>query len=147
MKMKNIENAPKPKGHAIPLSVRPSCTMKIGKQNVLLTGDAAGQVKSTTGGGVIFGGQCAALAGKYADHPMRYEIEWRLRHGPDLLTHKIIHSYLSAHSDDAMAGLGKLLNRINCGDYLSNHGHMDRPIKMIQPQIVTHVLKSIVGVI
>jgi geranylgeranyl reductase family protein len=34
--------------------------------NVLLVGDAAGQVKSTTGGGVVLGGLCACIAGDVA---------------------------------------------------------------------------------
>ncbi|MCL5011768.1 MAG: FAD-dependent monooxygenase, partial [Candidatus Marsarchaeota archaeon] len=44
------------------------------KNNVLLVGDAAGQVKSTTGGGIVFGGLGAMTAVKKLDY---YEKEWR----------------------------------------------------------------------
>ncbi len=46
----------------------------IQKSNVLLVGNAAGQVKSTTGGGVVFGGLGAMTAVKKLDD---YEREWR----------------------------------------------------------------------
>ncbi|HZY47009.1 MAG TPA: NAD(P)/FAD-dependent oxidoreductase, partial [Candidatus Bathyarchaeia archaeon] len=55
----------------------------------LVVGDAAGQVKQTTGGGIVIGGYCGRLAGKAAasavghnDEPSdrflrNYEVEWR----------------------------------------------------------------------
>lgn len=145
-KLKGIQNTAKPKGHIIPLKTRLRTAARIGNKNILLVGDAAGQVKSTTGGGVIFGGNCAALAGKYAEQPLRYELEWRLRFGTDLAVHKFIHSYISSLSDSTMSLLGKRLKKLNCDDYLSNYGHMDRPTKMIRPEAVAHFVKNISGV-
>jgi flavin-dependent dehydrogenase len=139
-------SAPKPHGWTIPIDVRTVTGKKTGKYKVLVAGDAAGQVKSTTGGGVIFGGNCAAIAGKFADDPLRYEVEWRLKFGPDLAVHKFIHNYLAEQSDEGIIALGRRLKKMNCDEYLSNHGHMDRPTKMIHPQIITHLLKNITGV-
>ena len=65
----------------IPTSVRAKTAMRAGKRNVLLAGDAAGQVKATTGGGVFFGASCGMLAGKYADAPEKYEKAWRAQYG------------------------------------------------------------------
>jgi digeranylgeranylglycerophospholipid reductase len=39
---------------------------KCWSQNFLVAGDAAGQVKQTTGGGIVIGGRCGQLAGKAA---------------------------------------------------------------------------------
>ncbi|MBU0532941.1 NAD(P)/FAD-dependent oxidoreductase [Candidatus Micrarchaeota archaeon] len=146
LKMKNIESSLKPRGHTIPLRVRSRTGKRMGKVKVILVGDAAGQVKSTTGGGVIFGGNCARLAGKYVQEPLRYEFEWRLRYGPDLKMHGLLHSYLSSLSDDAISNLGKRLKKLQCDAYLSAHGHMDKPTRMIKPEGVAHFLKNITGV-
>jgi geranylgeranyl reductase family protein len=146
LKMKGIKNAPKPRGAAIPLDVR-SCTGKrIGKRNIVLTGDAAGQVKSTTGGGVVFGGNCAALAGRNAADPLRYELEWRLKFGADLGLHSMVSSYLSSLSDKKMSSLGRRLRTMRVDEYLTKHGSMDRPTRMISPHMFIHSLKVVAGV-
>lgn len=60
---------------------------------MLLVGDVAGQVKPSTGGGLIIGGLCAGLAGEAVvkalegdnAHALRnYEEEWRKRYGSEL---------------------------------------------------------------
>ncbi|MBI5046170.1 NAD(P)/FAD-dependent oxidoreductase [Candidatus Micrarchaeota archaeon] len=135
-----------PKGAVIPLSVR----SRTGKQiknnknvrNVILVGDAAGQVKATTGGGVIFGGNCAKLAGKHFNNPLRYEVEWRARYGADLAIHSKVHNYVAGLSDSQLSAFGKRLNKMNLGEFLSKNGHMDRPTKMIRPSLLLHLLKN-----
>ncbi|MDD5171827.1 MAG: NAD(P)/FAD-dependent oxidoreductase [Candidatus ainarchaeum sp.] len=146
LRLKSIHNAPPPKGAVIPIETRSQTAMRIGKRNILLAGDAAGQVKSTTGGGVIFGGNCGALAGRHALAPKRYEMEWRLRYGTDLAMHLIIHDYLASMSDKEMSAFGRRLKKLNCDSYLSRHGHMDRPTRMIGPAILLHLMKNMTGV-
>ncbi|HSB46908.1 MAG TPA: FAD-dependent monooxygenase [Candidatus Bilamarchaeum sp.] len=146
LKLKGIDGAPKPRGAVIPISVRPRTGRKCGKYNVLLAGDAAGQVKSTTGGGVIFGGSCASIAGRLAAEPLRYEFEWRMRHGPDLLLHKLVHDHVSSLSDEGILSLGRRLKKLGCDSFLSSHGHMDRPTKMLGPALLNHMVKNLIGV-
>jgi flavin-dependent dehydrogenase len=146
LKLKGVSSAPRPKGAMIPLEVRSKTALCAGRRTVLLAGDAAGQVKSTTGGGVIFGGNCAALAGKYHSQPLRYELEWRARYGADLAFHQLLHGYLASRRDDELSALGRKLKKMNFDVYLSNHGHMDRPTRMIRPALVAHVIKNITGV-
>lgn len=146
LRLKGIQSRPKPKGAVIPLSVRPRTALRAGKRNVLLAGDAAGQVKSTTGGGVIFGGNCASIAGRLATDPLRYELEWSLRHGADLAAHRMVHEYLRSLDDPGIAALGRRLKKLGCDAFLSNHGHMDRPTKMIGPALVSHMLRNLIGV-
>ncbi|NYZ78320.1 hypothetical protein H0N96_02885, partial [Candidatus Micrarchaeota archaeon] len=63
---------------------------------VLLVGDAAGQVKATTGGGVVFGGSCARVAARCAavfireGKELNYEREWRREFGKELRLHAAI---------------------------------------------------------
>jgi len=146
LKMKGITVPPKPKGFVIPLKPRSRTSMRKSGFNVLLAGDAAGQVKSTTGGGVIFGGNCAALAGKHALSPARYELEWRARFGPDLIMHRAIHRFISSRSDADLSSFGRRIKKLNIDSYLSNHGHMDRPTKMLRPRLLAHMLKNIAGI-
>lgn len=146
LKLKKIGNAPKPRGAIIPLEVRSSTAMRVGRKSVLLVGDAAGQVKSTTGGGVIFGGNCAALAGRYASNPFFYELEWRARYGLDLALHRLLHDYAASRPDSELASLGKRLKKLGWDDYLSKKGHMDSPTKMVGPEMAVRLLKSMAGV-
>ncbi len=83
--------------HAIPLKTRKITE----KNNVLLVGDAAGQTKSTSGGGVVFGGQCAMIAGEVASRncngeDISYEKMWRERFGRVLKTHRFVRKVFDA---------------------------------------------------
>ncbi len=95
-----IKNAEMVNGYAsiIPLSSRPITV----KDNVMLVGDAAGQVKATTGGGIIFGCSCAKVlariirANAEKGTPLKaYEREWRKRFSMDLRMHDFLHNYYS----------------------------------------------------
>lgn len=143
LRLKNVRGAFRPKGAIIPLSTRPRTGKKVGNRSILLAGDAAGQVKSTTGGGVIFGGGCAAIAGAHPANPGAYERAWRMRHGADLALHRMAHDYLSSRSDEELSALGRRLKKLNFDGYLSSHGHMDRPTKMIRPQLLIHALRGV----
>ncbi|MDD5340232.1 MAG: NAD(P)/FAD-dependent oxidoreductase [Candidatus ainarchaeum sp.] len=146
LKLKGVSTGVRPRGAVIPLEARPKTALRAGRRTVLLAGDAAGQVKSTTGGGVIFGGNCAALAGKYHSQPLRYELEWRARYGVDLAFHGMLHGYLATRRDGELSALGIRLKKMNFDVYLSNHGHMDRPTRMLRPALVAHMVKNITGV-
>jgi digeranylgeranylglycerophospholipid reductase len=145
LRLKGLDSAPRPKGAAIPLAVRSVTGKRAGRGSVLLAGDAAGQVKSTTGGGVIFGGNCARFAGMHATAPLRYEMEWRSRFGADLKIHSMAHDYLSSLSERSLADLGRRLKKLNFDGYLSKHGHMDRPTRMMRPQLVLLMLRQMIG--
>lgn len=146
LRRKGVPAGPRPRGAVIPLEVRAKTSMRAGGRSVLLAGDAAGQVKSTTGGGVIFGAACAALAGRFHADPVRYEVEWRSRYGPDLAFHSMLHGYLASLQDSQLGALGRRLKKMNFGIYLSNHGHMDRPTRMLRPALLAHATRSILGI-
>ena len=84
----------------IPLSAR----RQTAKGNIALVGDAAGQVKATTGGGIIYGCLCADILAKTISEgrPLaEYERRWRSSYGKDLGFHRIAHSYYSRHRPPA----------------------------------------------
>jgi len=147
LKTKGVRAPPRPKGFIIPMEVRARTAKAAGRRNVVLVGDAAGQVKATTGGGVVFGGNCASIAGRRITHPGAYEAEWKGRFGLDLAIHSFIHDYIASQTDIQLAAIGKRLKKLNCEEYLARNGHMDHPTRMLHPEIVSHFIKNIAGVV
>ncbi len=147
LKAKGVPSpASRPRGFVIPIRARRRTAMRRGGRNVLLAGDAAGQVKSTTGGGVVFGGGCAAIAGRRALEPHLYELEWRSRFGPDLAMHRAIQSFVYSRTDPQLEALCRRLKKMNIDGYLSRHGDMDRPTRMLRPQLLAHAFGNLMGV-
>jgi digeranylgeranylglycerophospholipid reductase len=77
--------------------------------NLLLVGDSAGQVKATTGGGVVVGGLCAVTAGdSAADHlqsgkPLAaYERRWRRLVGSELNAMFIVRRLMDSLRDERL---------------------------------------------
>jgi digeranylgeranylglycerophospholipid reductase len=87
---------------------------KCWSENFLVVGDAASQVKQTTGGGIIIGGYSGILAGqaaaKAAEAPreerwkflMQYDREWREKFGSDLRRMGIAHKLFASLSDETL---------------------------------------------
>jgi digeranylgeranylglycerophospholipid reductase len=76
---------------------------------LILVGDVAGQVKPTTGGGVVMGGLCAQHAGETAVKALsgrcsldEYEKEWRTRYGSELQTMLYLRKLLNDQDDERM---------------------------------------------
>lgn len=89
------QNAGREFNYSIPLFPR-SVTQK---ETVLLAGDAAGQVKSTTGGGIVFGGLCGAQAAEsvaqfLSGGKLDYEARWRREYEKTFKLHWLLHSRL-----------------------------------------------------
>lgn len=82
--------------------------------NFLVAGDAAGQVKQTTGGGVVIGGYCGMIAGKAASRfaassdldrielLKEYDREWRKTFGPDLRRMQLARKIFAGLSDETL---------------------------------------------
>jgi geranylgeranyl reductase family protein len=121
----------------IPASQRPQTQ----KGNVLLVGDAAGHVKATTGGGVVFGSMCARVAAKsVADHllgnkKLNYEHEWRVRYGHTLTVHSLLR-FLMDNTDSRIADLSiGAANLFGFNRFLESFGDMDFVLKPLTVKI------------
>ncbi|MGC8571826.1 MAG: FAD-dependent oxidoreductase [Candidatus Micrarchaeia archaeon] len=134
---KKLKGAQMIKGYAsiIPIKYR-SITVK---DNVLLVGDAAGQVKATTGGGIIFGSLCANVAAqsiiKYIRNNVslsNYEKGWRKRYIKDLRMHRFIHSLYSNMDENSLSTLIKISKVFGIEKFLSEYGDMDKPSLIIK---------------
>ncbi len=116
--------------HSIPLKCR-SVTQK---ENVLLVGDAAGQAKATTGGGIVFGSLCALEAAGQAKAflegggELAYERAWREKYGKTLARHTQIREALdgipgilrsAGLSAAGLLGVGRLLEAKGDMDFIT----------------------------
>jgi digeranylgeranylglycerophospholipid reductase len=87
---------------------------KCWSENFLVVGDAASQVKQTTGGGIIIGGYSGILAGRAAATAakapreerwkilMKYDRDWRDKFGSDLRRMGIAHKLFASLSDETL---------------------------------------------
>jgi digeranylgeranylglycerophospholipid reductase len=132
-----LKGSEKVNGYAsiIPLTIRSSTV----KDNVMLVGDAAGQVKATTGGGIIFGCSCAKILASTVNSNIKkgtplaaYEKEWRRRYSLDLNLHNFMHSYYSNLKVSNFEVFLKFLKVFGAEDFFSKYGDMDKPSLMLK---------------
>ncbi len=119
----------------IPISLRGKTAMRKAGYNILLAGDAAGQVKATTGGGVFFGSQCGLLAGKNSGQPEKYEQEWKSKFLLDLSLHRGFRSALNLSGGQPNEFFFCAAKRLFFEDLLSEQGKMDQWAHMLNPSL------------
>jgi len=123
----------------IPISV-PQQTAADG---LLIVGDAAGQVKPTSGGGVYPGAVCAKIAGKIAadavlegDTSVRrlseYDKLWRARIGRELAFGRRINDWMARLSDSEINRLIGVLDDDELLDLITRYGDMDHPSVVVR---------------
>ncbi len=127
-------------GGAIPLSSRPLTAVDNSKK-ILLTGDAAGQTKATTGGGVYYGGSCARLAGELSQSPLEYEKEWRRIYGPELYAHRKMREFYNRIKDSELDTYLSIAKALGAATFLEKYGDMDK-ISSIYPILEKFPLPS-----
>lgn len=111
----------------IPLRVR----SRTQDGNILLVGDAAGQAKATTGGGIVFASRCAQIAAKEIaafvkrGKPMDYERAWRAKYGRTLSGHRKLRSLLDFIPPRLASVLLRTASILGLGFLLERFGDMD----------------------
>jgi geranylgeranyl reductase family protein len=105
------------------------------KGNVLLVGDAAGQAKASTGGGIVFGSRCAKVAADEivafvkGGKTMGYERAWRKKYGGTLAAHRKIRSLMDRIEGRWNPRLLRIGRALGMGFALERFGDMDEIIK------------------
>ncbi len=124
-------------GHASMIPLKPRSKTVHG--NVALVGDSAGQVKATTGGGIVFGVGCAKVLAdsvkRTIDGTSRldgYETAWRKAYGTDLMMHRMIHRYYMAAGDAYLGATFSIMKLLGFEGFFGRHGDMDRPMRMLK---------------
>lgn len=104
------------------------------EKEVVLVGDAAGQVKATTGGGIVFGGIGALIAADVIKKHIEagtslceYERLWNERHLLDMNLHRAVRRVYSALDTKQIASLIGLMKAMKVDRFLEEYGDMDRP--------------------
>jgi geranylgeranyl reductase family protein len=103
---------------------------------LLVVGDAAGQVKPISGGGVIFGGICASIAGRVASEAVKrnmleekflkaYEDEWRARLGREFKIALLARKILNRLSDRDIDKIFSIVLKEGIQHDISAEGDMD----------------------
>ena len=144
MKLKDAEIIKRMNG-AIPLG---SYIRKTYTDNILVVGDAAGQTKPTTGGGVIFGGIAAQYAGQVASAAIKqqrydkrflaqYSRLWKKELSHNLTIMKFIRKYLNSLTDKDIERLLLILNKPKIQQLVSKQGDIDN-----QKQIIFRLLSA-----
>ncbi|MCD4740473.1 NAD(P)/FAD-dependent oxidoreductase [archaeon] len=119
------------------------------KERTLLVGDAAGQVKATTGGGIAIGGFCGRIAGEIIgkDLPLTdYEVIWRREVRKELVLHRQLHDFLVSLTLEEMDELFQLAIEERVPELIEEYGDMDKPSMlfkqlMAKPRVVSHMMK------
>lgn len=105
---------------------------------VMLVGDAAGQVKPTSGGGIYTGAFAAKIAGKVAaeaalegdtsaERLSEYDFLWRKSLGRELEIGMKIHNYIGKLEDKQLNELIDSLNAPSILNIITEYGDMDHP--------------------
>ena len=103
---------------------------------LLVVGDSAGQVKPITGGGVIFGGVCAKIAGRVASEAIKndeiredflknYEREWKAKLWREFKAALLARKILNRLSDRHIDKIFSIIIREEIDKALSREGDMD----------------------
>lgn len=129
--------------HPIPLA---GPIPKTYSDGFLVVGDAASQVKPTTGGGVIFGLTCARAAGKVACEAVkmqdfseaflsRYQSRWRKLVGFDLAAMLRMRRMLDSLSDSRIDGMIDLCRKLGVDSVLEKVGDLDFQGRTLIPMV------------
>jgi len=113
---------------------------------LILVGDAAGQVKPLTGGGLYTGGLCATIAGRVAAGAslsgrtdmaglMEYEAEWRAAIGSEIRFGLASRDALLPLDDEGINAAFAVLNDPDLLRFIAKTGDIDRPSLLISALI------------
>jgi digeranylgeranylglycerophospholipid reductase len=119
-------------------------------------GDAAGQVKATTGGGVVFGITCAKVAGDVASQAVKindfsetflsnYQQQWKKLAGFELSAMLRMRRMLNSLSDKKLDNVIGLCNRFGIDKTLERFGDVDFQGRSLFPMLRNAGTLSVVG--
>ena len=124
---------------AIPLS---SSIRRTHTDNALVVGDAAGQTKPTTGGGVILGGIAARIAGKIASKSIKenntsakflsqYTKLWKKEMNKNLFVMKHVRYYLNSLKERDIERIFHLIDTPKMNALFTNEGDVDNQKELV----------------
>jgi geranylgeranyl reductase family protein len=118
--------------------------METVSDRVMLIGDAAGQTKASTGGGVITGGICSRIAAEAAISALEeeefkksylmeaYEKRWRSELEKELLAHIFLKTVIESASDPELDSLFQILKIEGVPELMTKYTDTDRPFGFVK---------------
>ncbi len=108
---------------------------------ILLVGDAAGQAKPGSGGGIYTGSLCASLAGEIAGYAAltgqvtrqtlaEYDRRWRKALGAELLFGLSLHRARATLTDEAIDALAAAVDEASILEVVASEGDLDYPSQL-----------------
>ena len=116
------------------------------KNNTYLVGDAATQVKATTGGGILYSLIAAGELAEAIKNKESYEKKWRGKIGHSLNLHLLLRNYLDRFNEDDYNKLLELFNNKKAKELIESYDR-EFPIKLLiklviaQPRLLKYVTK------
>jgi len=108
-----------------------------------LLGDAAGQVKPTTGGGVVMGMKCAQVLAESMDGG--YDAAWRQEIGHELELGLVIRKVWNGLDDAKRERVFRLVRERGLDKLIGEHGHMDNPSSLMGKVNIGELIKEVSG--
>lgn len=122
------------------------------KNKVILLGDAASQVKPTTGGGLIMGFACAEIASKVAAKALEnentellrnYSKEYRDQFKNELKVQLMVHKIFKSLTDADLEHMFMKLKQVGAEDIISQYGDMDSQSPLVKEMFKRGIIFSI----
>jgi geranylgeranyl reductase family protein len=125
---------------------------QIVKNRALLLGDAASQVKPTTGGGLTLGFLCAKLASEVMVKALEkenmeilqeYQVSYGKKFGRELKTQRMVHKTFKSLNDADLDFMFSKLKKEGAEDLISEYGDMDTQSPLVKEMLRRGIIFSI----
>lgn len=125
---------------------------QIVKNRTILLGDAASQVKPTTGGGLTLGFLCAKLASEVMVQALeeenmeilqKYQVLYRKEFGRELKTQRMVHRTFKSLTDADLDFMFFKLKEEGAEDLISEYGDMDTQSPLVKEMLRRGIIFSI----
>ena len=126
---------------------------RIVKNNTILLGDSAGQVKPTTGGGLISGFNCAEIASHNTKkmleeednkYLLNYEKEYHDRYDSEFKAQQNVQKIIQEMSEDDFNYMFQQLKKYEVDRIISEHGDMDNQTPLLKQLVKTGIIFKLV---
>ncbi len=126
---------------------------RIVKNNTILLGDAAGQVKPTTGGGLISGFNCAEIASNNSSKMLEeennsylknYEKEYHNRYDNEFRAQQNVQNIIKDMTEDDFNYMFRKLRDYEVDKIISQHGDMDNQTPLLKQLVKSGVIFKLV---
>lgn len=126
---------------------------RIVKNNTILLGDSASQVKPTTGGGLISGFNCVEIASKNSikmleegnnKYLINYEKEYHKRYYDEFKVQKNVQNIIRDMTEDDFNYMFKKLKEYEVDKIISEYGDMDNQTPLLKELVKTGIIFKLV---